>query len=390
MTDFNFISPTKIIFGRRKETEVGEILASFNAKKVLLVYGTGSIKKTGIYSRIVASLNRENISFVEVSGVRPNPTKAFVMSSLFIAKKEKVDYILAVGGGSVIDTAKSIACGYYYDGDPFDFNLYKSTPKKALPIGVVLTISASGSELSSSCVISDDSTGLKQGFNSDIVRPQFAIENPELTFTVDKFQTACGIVDIISHSLERFFIKSEGEMLCDYFTLTLIKNVIVNGRIAITNPMDYDARANLMIASSYSHNGLTSLGKIQSMPIHKIEHALSGSKPMIAHGAGLAVLIPAWMEYVFKYDVDKFAEFGRVVFDIHFASKEESAIIGIRKLKEYFKELGLSTNLSQLGFTQEDIQILADKITLNGTRVAGHSVKPLSREELEQMLVSCF
>lgn len=390
MKTFDHISPTKIFFGKNREDEVGSILASFSAKNILLIYGGKSIYLNNLYDRIINSLSKADIKCCELGGIRPNPTRSVVAAGIEKAKNGNVDYILAVGGGSVIDTAKSIACGVYYDGDAFDFNLYLATPKKALPVGVILTISASGSELSSSCVISDDANGIKQGFNSDLVRPQFVIENPELTFSVSRYQTACGIVDIISHSLERFFIQSDRDMFCDALALALIKNTISNGRTAMNNPNDYESRANLMIASSYSHSGLTSLGKIQSMPIHKIEHALSGSKPSVAHGAGLAVLIPAWMQSVFHHDLAKFARFGRDVFDIRFASDEESAIIGIRCLGQFFKEIGMPTTLRELGFLKSDIPILANKITQNGTRVVGHSVKPLTKEELEIMLSSCF
>lgn len=390
MKNFDYISPTKIFFGKNRENEIGDILTSFSAKNVLLVYGGNSVRLNNLFNRIVDSLEEAHIKYHELGGIRPNPTRSIVALGIEKVKKANIDYILAVGGGSVIDTAKSIACGVYYDGDAFDFNLYLATPKKALPIGVILTIAASGSELSSSCVISDEVNGIKQGFNSDLVRPQFVIENPELTFSVNKYQTACGIVDIISHSLERFFIQSDNDMFCDAIALSLIKNTIENGRVAFNNPNDYEARANLMIASSYSHSGLTSLGKVQNMPIHKIEHALSGSKPSVAHGAGLAVLIPAWMQFVFYSDLAKFARFGRDVFDIRFASDEESAIIGIRCLGQFFKELGMPTTLRELGFLKSDIPILANRITQEGTRVVGHSVKPLTKEELEIMLLFCF
>jgi alcohol dehydrogenase YqhD (iron-dependent ADH family) len=391
MEDFVFNPKTKIIFGKSKEVDVGDVLSSYGSKKVLFIYGSQSIYNNGLYKRIIASLQRANIQFVEYGNIRPNPTRSQAMCGVYLAKENHCDFILAVGGGSVIDCGKSISVGYYYDGDTFDFNTYVSTPKKALPIGVILTIAASGSECSTSCVISNDVTGIKQGFNSELVRPVFVIENPELTFSVSPYQTACGIVDIISHSLERYFTKSDSELLCDDFALSLIKNVIINGKRVMHNPNDYYARGNLMIASSLSHNDLTNIGKKKNMPIHKIEHAISAMYPNIAHGAGLAVLIPAWMKAVYSYDIDKFAKFAKVVFDVHFASPRESAIIGIQKLEDFFKELQLSSNLHELGVkSKEDISNLSKLVTENGTRVVGHSVKPLTKEELEALLLSCF
>ncbi|MFA5481701.1 MAG: iron-containing alcohol dehydrogenase, partial [Bacilli bacterium] len=276
MLDFDFVSPTRLYFGREKEKRIGNIIKTYGFKKILLHYGTGSIKSSGLYESVVTSLKDANIEFVELGGVRVNPTHSLVRAGVFLAKKEHIDAVIAVGGGSVIDSAKAIAAGYYYDGDPFDFNLHKARPQKALPIGVLLTLSAAGSELSASCVISNDETNTKRGFNSDIIRPLFAICNPELTYTVSKYQTGCGIVDIISHSFERYFSPSEHIELADEFALSVIRHVVEVGKKAIDNPMDYDARASLMLASSFSHNGITGLGKKVSMPVHLIAHALSG------------------------------------------------------------------------------------------------------------------
>ncbi|MDD4154190.1 MAG: iron-containing alcohol dehydrogenase, partial [Bacilli bacterium] len=272
MLDFNFVSPTKLFFGREKEKDVGAIIKSFGFKKILFHYGTGSIKASGLFDKIVDSLKNSGIEYVELGGVRVNPTHSLVRAGVYLAQKEQIDMILAVGGGSVIDSAKSIAVGYYYDGDPFDFNLHKAQPKKALPVGVVLTIAAAGSELSASCVISNDETNVKSGFNTDLNRPLFAICNPELTYSVSKYQTGCGIVDIISHSFERYFSPSEHKELSDEFALSVIRHVIEVGKRAIDNPKDYDARASLMLASTFSHNGITGLGKKTSMPIHYLAH----------------------------------------------------------------------------------------------------------------------
>lgn len=390
MVDFDFVSPTKLFFGRGKEKDVGAIIKSYGYKKVLLHYGSGSIKTSGLYDIVVKSLNDNGISFVEFGGVRVNPTHSMVRAGVYLARQEKVELVLAVGGGSVIDSAKSIASGYYYDGDPFDFNLHIARPKKALPVGVILTIAAAGSELSASCVISNDETKVKSGFNDDLNRPLFAICNPELTYSVDKYQTGCGIVDIISHSFERYFSPSPRKELGDEFALGVIRHVIEVGKKAIDDPKNYDARASLMLASSFSHNGITGLGKKTSMPIHYIAHALSGYNPNIAHGAALSVLMPAWMAYVKDADLDKFAEFGREVFKIHFVDKQESANIGIRELRNFIKEIQMPLTLTQLGITKEDIPHLVEMVTEKGTRAVGHSVRLLNGKDIEALLLSCL
>jgi len=390
MRDFDFVSPTKLYFGKGKENGIGAIVVSFGFKKVLLHYGSGSIVASGLFARIVSSLRQSGIDYVELGGVRVNPTHPLVRAGVFLAHKERVDAILAVGGGSVIDSAKAIAAGFYYDGDPFDFNLHKAHPERALPIGVILTLSASGSEMSSSCVISDDATSAKQGFNSDLIRPVFAVCDPELTYSVGKYQTACGIVDIISHSLERYFSPGEIHELSDEFALSLIRHVVETGARAIEDPNNYEARASLMLSGTLSHNGVTGLGKRVGMPIHTIAHGLSGLYPSIAHGAGLAVLIPAWMQYVYAFDLDKFAKFGRDVFKFHFVDKEESAKMGIRHLRDFFREIGMPLTLRELGISDKDIPRLVDMITENGTRVVGHSARPLDSKDIEALLRSCL
>jgi alcohol dehydrogenase YqhD (iron-dependent ADH family) len=390
MIDFDFVAPTKLFFGRGKEKDVGAIIKSYGFKKVLFHYGTGSIKSSGLYQTIVSSLKNNDVDFIEFGGVRVNPTHSMVRAGVYLARKEDIDFILAVGGGSVIDSAKAIAAGFFYDGDPFDFNLHLAKPKQALSVGVVLTIAAAGSELSASCVISNDETGLKRGFNSDLNRPLFAICNPELTYSVSKYQTGCGIVDIISHSFERYFSPSEKKELADEFALGVIRHVVEVGKAAIDNPSDYDARASLMLASSFSHNGITGLGKKVNMPIHAIAHGLSGYDPRIAHGAALSVMIPAWMAFVKDAEIDKFSAFAREVFKIHFVSREESANIGVRELRRFFEEIGMPVTLRELGIDKQDIPRLVAMITENGTRTVGHSVRPLDAKDIEALLLSCL
>lgn len=387
MINFDFCSPTKIFFGKNREDEISTILKSYSAKRVLLVYGSGSIIKSGLYDKIISNMESDNIEYFELSGVRPNPSVISVRAGVQIVKEKQIDFILAVGGGSVIDVAKAIAVSYQYAGDPYDFNLYKVQPAVALPIGVILTLSASGSELSSSCVISNDELGVKQGFNNNLVRPVFTILNPELTYSVGKFQTGCGIVDIISHSLERYFSKSGNFEFSDRVALAIIKNTIECGSICINEPNNYDARAAMMLNGSFSHNGIASVGKKSIMPIHAIEHAISAFKIDIAHGAGLSVLIPAWMNYTYKVDIDKFVIFTETVFNLHFVNKDESAKIGIQSLKTYFKSIGMPTTLTELGIQKTDIPAIVDKMTNGGTRLIGTgSIYPLSKEDLISLL----
>ena len=387
MKDFSFVSPTKIYFGKNALSNLSNELKKY--KKALLVYGQSSVKKIGLYDEVIKQLLSAKTEYFEIFGVRPNPEIGKVKEGLKLVRDNNIDLILAIGGGSVIDTAKAIAASYYYDGDPFDLNLHKVKPTNALPLGVILTISASGSELSDSCVIMEDRTKIKQGFNSDIVRPLFAIMNPEWTYTVDKYQTGCGIVDIISHSLERYFSPSENLEVCDSLALTVIKNTIEAGKVAIKEPNNYNARAALMLLGSYSHNGLTSLGKEKQMPIHKMEHALSAYDIRIAHGAGLSILIPLWMESSYKKDIDKFVRFSEFVFGIKEENKEKCSLIGINLLREYFKSLGMPVTLKEVDISQKDVSEIVDMMTDNGALVIGQkSINPLNKEEIIKLLES--
>lgn len=261
MESFEFVSPTKIFFGKDGEKRIGEIIASYSFRKILFHYGKKSIKETGLYDRIVSSLKENRIEFVELGGVEANPDISLCRKGIALCREYQAEMILAVGGGSVIDSAKLIANGVYYSGDPFDLSLHKALSARALPLGVILTNAASGSELSSSCVISSRKDRLKRGFNSDLNRPLFAIENPELTLTLDLYTSGCGAVDIFSHSFERYFNFSERNEFSDYLAEGIMRCTLDNGRLLAENPKDVEVRKNLMLASSYSHNGITSLGK---------------------------------------------------------------------------------------------------------------------------------
>ena len=390
MIDFDFISPTKIYFGTNKEELVGQICSERGYKRVYIVIGQGSVKRSGLLDTVLKSLDENDIQYQVLEGVRPNPTIDLCHEGIEEARVFAPNLILAIGGGSVVDTAKNIAVGYFYVGDSFDFNLHKVKPKKALPIGVILTIAASGSELSTSCVIQDDKTQIKQGFNDDIVRPVFAIENPKLTYSVSKVQTAYGVVDIMMHTLERYFNASSDNEPADGFAEALLRSVIKAAKTVVNNPTDYDARAVLMLMSSLSHNGLTSIGKNGAFFIHPIEHAVSGMYPQVAHAAGLAVLFPAWAKYYISYDVDKFDSLARNVFGLSNKNKVENAKAGINEIEKLFAILGMPKTFKDLGIDNPDIDKLVNLITDNGERVIKHPKKDMDKEVLTTILKSCL
>ena len=390
MIDFDFISPTKLYFGSNKEALIGQICLEGGYKRVYIVIGQGSVKRTGLLDKVISSLNEKGIKYQVLEGVRANPTIELCKKGIEEARIFAPNLILAVGGGSVIDTAKNIAAGYFYAGDSFDFNLQIAKPKKALPVGVILTISASGSELSSSCVIQDDEKKIKRGFNSDLIRPVFAIENPKLTYSVSKAQTAYGIVDIMMHTLERYFNASSDNEPADGFAEALLRSVIKAAKVVINNPTDYDSRAVLMLMSSLSHNGLTSIGKGSFLFVHQLEHALSGVYPEVAHGAGLAVLFPAWARYYVSYDTDKFNQLAKNVFGLNKANKLDNAKAGIEEIEKLFASLGMPKTLKGLGIDNPDIKTMVNLITNNGEKSIAHHIKDMDQEVLTTIFKSCM
>ena len=390
MIDFDFYSPTKIYFGNNKEQLIGQICNEYGYKRIYIVIGQGSAIRSGLLDKVTASLDEFGIKYQILQGVRANPTIDLCHKGIDEARVFAPNLILAIGGGSVIDTAKNIAVGYFYTGDSFDFNLHIATPKKALPIGVILTIAASGSELSNSCVIQDDKKQIKMGFNNDIVRPVFAIENPKLTYSVSKVQTAYGVVDIMMHTLERYFHASSDNEPADGFAEALLKSVIKAAKVVINNPTDYDARAVLMLMSSLSHNDLTSIGKKKLLFVHQLEHALSGVYPQVAHAAGLAVLFPAWAKYYVEYDTDKFNQLATNVFDLHNKNKLENAKAGIREIEKLFELLEMPKTYHDLGIDNIDIARLTNIVTDNGSRVIEHPKKDMDKEVVETIFKSCI
>ena len=390
MLDFIYNAPTTVYFGKGRHIEVGKIISDYGYKKIMLQYGKGSIKKSGLYDEVVTSLKINGIEVVEMGGVEPNPKLDFVNRAIELAKSEKVELILAVGGGSVIDSSKATALGAKYDGSVWDFNIGKAKPKDALPVGCILTIAAAGSEMSNSAVITNSNLKMKKGCTTEFNRCKFAILNPELTYSVGKFQTACGIVDMMSHTLERYFSVCPDTLLTDAIAESLLKSVVSAGKTLMDNPEDYDARATAMWASSLAHNSLTGCGRENYLAVHQLEHAISGIFDEVAHGAGLAVVYPAWMEYVRKYAPNRFARLARGVFGVTDTDDEIASKEGIRLMKEFFFDtLKLPSRLSDFGIKREDIERLTNACTYNSTRTI-KSYIPLGDKEIKEIFESCY
>ena len=390
MENFEFYSPTKVFFGKETHNSVGEIIEGYGFKKILLIYGKGSIFKTGLYEQIVASLQKSQIVFCGLGGAEPNPKLSFVKKAVTLCQTENIEMILAVGGGSVIDTAKLAAVAVKNNADPWDFPSRKKAAAGALPVATILTLSASGSETSGSSVITNEELMLKRGFTSEYNRPLFSIMNPELTYTVDKYQTGCGIVDIMMHTLERYFSVGEAVDLTDRIAESLLKSVIAAGRKVIENPCDYEARATLMLSGSLSHNDLTGLGRACFLTVHQMEHDLSGTYDFVAHGAGLSVLFPAWAKYVYKHNVDRFCQYAVRVWDIPMNHDDplETALRGILETENYFKETGMPTRLSELGIDDKKWNEMAEKCTFWGERRLPSFI-PLGKDEIVDVFRLC-
>lgn len=388
MENFEFYSPTRIIFGRGTEEKVGELTKEYGTK-VLLHYGGGSIKKYGLYNKVVKSLQDAGIDFIELGGVQPNPRLGLVKEGIKICRENDIDFILAVGGGSVIDSAKAISLGVPYEGDVWDFFMGKALPDKNLPVGVVLTIPAAGSESSNSVVITKEEGLLKRSCNNDINRPVFAIMNPELTFTLPPYQTASGVVDMMAHIMERYFTHQTDVDLTDGLCESMLKTIMKNALIVMEEPDNYDARAELMWAGTLAHNGLVGTGRIGDWASHAIEHELSAMYD-VAHGAGLAVVFPAWMKYVYKHNVNRFAQFAVNVFnvDYDFANPERTALEGIRRLMDFFRRIGMPTNLEELGVPDDHLEEMASKCKRPNNGRLGYFV-PLTEEDILEILKLC-
>lgn len=384
MNNFTFYSPTYFVFGKDTENEAGHYVKRFGGSKVLIHYGGGSIVRSGLLDRVKASLDKEKIDYIELGGVMPNPRSGLVYKGIEMCKKEGVDFILAVGGGSAIDSAKAIAAGAVYEGDFWDFYEGK-TVTEAIKVGTVLTIAAAGSEGSGDTVVTLEEGMLKRGASGEALRPVFSILNPGLTQTLPAYQTAAGATDIMAHVFERYFTNTKDveitDRLCEAILLTMVKEV---PRV-ITDPEDYEARANIMWAGMVAHNNIVGVGRDQDWSSHVIEHELSAMYD-VAHGAGLAVIFPAWMTYVMKQDVNRFAQIAARVWGVNmnFANPEETAKEGIKRLKQFLTSIGMPINFNELGAKEEDIPKMVEKIGLGDQGTIG-SFLQLSGKDIEKI-----
>lgn len=359
MNNFTFYSPTYFVFGKDEENNTGKYVKRFGGTKVLIHYGGGSVLRSGLLDRVKASLSSEGITFVELGGVMPNPRSGLVYKGIDMCKKENIDFILAVGGGSTIDSAKGIAAGALYDGDFWDF--YSGKPvEKALPIGTVLTIAASGSEGSSGSVVTKEEGMLKRSAGGEALRPAFSILNPALTQTLPAFQTAAGITDIMAHLFERYFTNTKDVEVTDRIIEGLLLSMIQEAPKVIADPDNYEARANIMWAGMLAHNNVCGVGREQDWASHRIEHELSALYDC-AHGAGLAVVFPAWMEYTMHHDVMRFAQLANRVWgcSMDFQHPEITARAGVDAFRAFMRSIGMPQTLAELGGKEEDIPYLA-------------------------------
>ncbi len=359
MQNFSFYSPTYFLFGKNEENNTGDLVKRFNGSKVLIHYGGGSVVRSGLLDRVKASLDKVNISYVELGGVKPNPRSGLVYEGIELCRKEKVDFVLAVGGGSTIDSSKAIAAGVVYEGDFWDYYQGKAITE-ALPIGTILTISAAGSEGSPDSVITNEDGMYKRGATGEALRPAFSILNPELTQTLPLFQIGCGITDIMAHLFERYFTTSVEVEVTDRMIEALLLTMVYEGPRVIEDPSNYEAQANIMWAGMMAHNNSCGVGRNHDWASHDIEHELSATYDC-AHGAGLAVVFPAWMTYNMKHDVNRFAQLAVRVWgcEMDFQNPENTAKAGIAALKRFLKSIGMPLNFSELGAKEEDIEKMA-------------------------------
>lgn len=375
MNNFNFYSPTYFVFGKETENQAGKYVKRFNGTRVLIHFGSGSVVKNGLLDRVKTSLTESGIWFTELGGVVPNPRSGLVYQGIDICKKENVDFVLAIGGGSVIDSAKAIAVGALYDGDFWDFYSGKQYVKKALPLGTILTLTAAGSEGSSGSVITHENGMLKRATGGDAMRPAFSILNPQLTCSLPPYQTACGATDMMAHVMERYFTNTKNVEITDRLAEGILLTVINEAPKAMANPDDYEARANLMWAGMVAHNDTCGVGRDSDWSSHQMEHELSGLYD-VAHGAGLAVMFPAWMKYVMNHDVMRFAQFAVRVWgcEMDFQNPEKTAKQGIECYEKFVSSLGMPIRFSELGAKAEDIPVLVKTMGL-GNNTQGSFVK---------------
>ena len=390
MENFVFNSSTRVIFGRGTENGVGEEIRSWGGKKVLVHYGSESARRSGLLDRVERSLSEAGLEYEMLGGVVPNPHIGKAREGIALCKEKGLDFILAVGGGSVIDSAKAIAYGVKYQGDVWE--IYDRRPQypieDALPLGSIVTIAAAGSETSSSSVLTDETTLLKRGYKNELSRPKFAIMNPELTCTLPPYQTACGVTDIMMHTFERFFTPRAHNHMSDMIAVAVLRNVIDNGRLVMKDPQDYQARSEILWASNLSHNDLTGLGKAEDWATHQLEHELGGMFN-VAHGAGLAAVWGSWARYVYKMDIMRFVEYAAQVWNVpvNHENYEETALTGICLTEQYFESIGMPVSIPQLlgrAITEDEIEQLASSCMHFGRRKIG-SFRILDKDDAVQI-----
>lgn len=388
MKNFTYQLPTRFVFGRDTENQVGEEIRALGGTRALIHYGGGSAVRSGLLERVKRSLDAAGIEHVELGGVQPNPRDTLVYEGIELAKREKVDFVLAVGGGSVIDSSKAIAHGIRYDGDFWDFWCGKAKLTETTMLGVVLTMSAAGSESSNSCVITQEKTLTKRGLRSELNRPRFAIMNPELAMTLPPYQIACGATDILAHIMERYFTCEQEVDLTDRLCEGAMQAVIRAAKIAVKDPSSYDAQAQLMWAGTIAHNETVGVGRVSDFGSHQIEHELSALYD-VAHGAGLAVVFPAWMRYQMNKNVMRFAQFGVRVFgcEMDFEHPERTALAGIEAYEAFVKSIGMPVTLKELGAKSEDIPALAAKTKkTDPAKQTTGGAYPMTTEDIEAIL----
>lgn len=386
MKNFVYYTPTEVVFGKGSESKVGSLVKQFGGKKVLLHYGGKSAERSGLLDRVCGVLDAEGVKYVKLGGVVPNPRLSKVYEGIELCRKEGVDLILAVGGGSVIDSAKAIGLGLMYDGDVWDFFAGKARAESGFPVGAVLTIPAAGSEMSCSCVITKEDGAEKRSYDDDIIRPKFAVMDPELTYSLPAYQTACGVVDIMMHTMERYFSHEDDMTLTDEVAEAILRTVKDCACKVLKNPGDYRCRAQIMWAGSLSHNGLTGCGTVGDFASHRLEHELSALYD-VAHGAGLAAVWATWARYVFKDNVSRFVRFAVNVMGVtnDFTDPEATALAGIEAMERFYRDLSMPTSISELigrEPTDAEIKLMAEKCSRGGARTVGH-FKELDMADME-------
>lgn len=385
MNNFTFYSPTEFVFGKGTEMQTGELVRKYGASKVLIVYGGGSVVRSGLLEHVRQTLAQTGIPCLELGGVQPNPIDTKVYEGIDLCRREGVDFVLAVGGGSVIDTAKAIAAGVPYEGDFWDFYIQKATVSSALKVAVVLTIPAAGSEGSGNSVITKVSTLQKMSLRApELLRPRFSIMNPELTFTLPPYQTAAGIVDMMAHIMERYFTNTADTEIADRLCEGTLKAIITEAPRVMADPKDYGARANIMWSGMIAHNGTCGVGNEEDWASHFMEHEISALYD-VTHGAGLAVIFPAWLTWMASHHVEKVAQYAARVWDVPVSEDLKAmALEGVARLKSFFTSIGMPVNFAQLGVEHPDIELLVEHLHANKGEQVGCYVR-LGRKETREI-----